>query len=148
VDNKEIEQPVKGRGGRPKGSKNLHSRDAAKRLVELGFDPIEELVKQHASVTARIKLEEAKEKPSVIALAQLYAVQERCSNNLMRYGYARQTETSEIHTKDLPPMQVVLTPNGYKPGDKVPVLTGSAQTEEMEDTMDNYIPSEDEDDDE
>lgn len=122
-----IEQPKNPRyPGRKPGSKNLHSRDAARRLKELGFDPLEHMVKTYQEVKARIKQEDAKTKPSAIAIATLLNTQQKCTLDLMRYGYARQSETSIVETKQPPPMMVHLT----TAGSTTPVMTTGERTQE------------------
>jgi hypothetical protein len=118
-----IEQP-KAKGGRPKGSKNLRSKEASRVLAQLGFDPIAMLVRTHDDALRKIAIEERKQKPSMIAIAQLLAIQQKACAELMRYGYARTTETQEVLTRELPPLQVTLTPKGWKPGDPVPGQSG------------------------
>lgn len=120
--------------GRPPGSKNLHSKDASRRLAQLGFDPIEEMIKLHAETIKAIAKESSKEKPSAMALSQLMNVKQKCINDLMRYGYARTSESTEIKHNNLPPMTVVMTPAGYKPGDAIPsMINGIAISQPGED---------------
>jgi hypothetical protein len=54
-------------------------------------------------------------------ITALLTLQQNASKELMRYGYARTTETTEINQTAPPPMMVVMTPKGYKMGDELPV---------------------------
>jgi hypothetical protein len=106
--------------GRPKGSKNLRTKEASRVLAQLGFDPIAEKVKLYDECTREIIREQRKEKPNVLYIAQLIATKDKCASDLLRFGYSRVTETQEIEHKTPAPVAVVLTPKGWKPGDAVP----------------------------
>lgn len=127
----------KNRGGRPPGRKNLHSRDAVRRLVELRFDPIEELINSHDEIVREIDKENRKEKPSLMHISTMHQTKATLIKELLRYGYARTTETTVAQTQELPKMSVTLTPEGFKPGDTVPVLTNGNITEEPTEIIDN-----------
>jgi hypothetical protein len=105
---------------RPVGSKNIHSKDAVRKLAQLGFDPIEKMVQMYQRVVDDIAAEKAKQKPSAMLLASLINVEQKCINDLMRYGYSRVSETNVIEQRELPPLSIVMTPAGYKPGDPLP----------------------------
>ena len=120
-----IQQPVeKVHRGRKPGAVARHSKSAVVRLHELGFDPIEELVKLYREVTKEIEeMQVLKTTPfmckngdvrrySSMAHAQLLATQQKLSNDLMRYGYARVPETVNVK-QDIPlGMTINLTPKG------------------------------------
>lgn len=101
--------------GRAKGSVNIASRRAAKKLEELGFDPIQEMVKLYESVTRQIynmthdEHDLPRAKFSTMAHANLVSTQQRCITELMRYGYARVTEGVEVTTQQLAPVTIQLT---------------------------------------
>jgi hypothetical protein len=100
--------------GRPVGSVNIASRRAAKKLEELGFDPIAEMVSLYKEVTKQLynmthdEFDLPKTKYSTMAHAQLTATQQRCITELMRYGYARVTEGVEVTTQALAPVTIQL----------------------------------------
>jgi len=82
------------RGGRPKGSKSIYSKESVKKLQELGYDPIEELVKYIQEVDETLA-EMSDSKKGTAAHAQLMNNKFNAINALMRYGYsptALQTE--------------------------------------------------------
>ena len=117
------EKMPKGPGGRPKGSKNFHAKNAQVRLQELRYDPIYEMVKQQEQIDKAIEEllydenGERRTKYSAIAFAQLSAVKMSLINNLMRYGYARTPEGNEVKTGDLKPITINLTNQNYLPGE-------------------------------
>jgi len=68
------------------------------------------MIKLYDSIEQDIAIEKAKGKPSAIALSNLQNIRQKCINDLMRYGYARTTETSEvINPEDKKPMRIILT---------------------------------------
>lgn len=120
-----IKQPEeKVHKGRPVGAVARHSKSAVVRLAQLGFDPLEELVKLYHNVSKEIEeMQVLKTTPfickngdtrrySSMAHAQLLATQQKLSNDLMRYGYARVPETVNVK-QDVPlGMTINLTPKG------------------------------------
>jgi len=105
-------------GGRPVDSrdwKKYMSEDALIRLSELGFDPIDKMVKMYDEVSAMLLAEESKMKPSAMKIAALVASKQKCINDLMRYRYARVSETSVVETKTIKPIKIGLTRVGHKP---------------------------------
>jgi hypothetical protein len=85
---------VANRGGRPKGSINIHSKASVKKLQELGYDPIEELVGYIKEVDESLAAM-SDSKKGTAAHAQLMNNKFNAINALMRYGYsptALQTE--------------------------------------------------------
>lgn len=115
-------EPPKKRGRKP-GEVPRHSKTAVRRLAELGFDPLEELIKLYDKVSNEIEeMEELKLVPKILtdgsvrrfssmAYAQLVTVQQKLSNDLMRYGYARVPETVIVE-KEVPRPVINLTAKG------------------------------------
>ena len=100
---------VANRGGRPKGSINIHSKASVKKLQELGYDPIEELVAYVKEVDEALA-EMADSKKGTAAHAQLMNNKFNAINALMRYGYsptALQSEQKEEVQKN--PIAITLT---------------------------------------
>lgn len=113
------ETPSKGRAevglGRPKGSVNIASKKASKKLEALGFDPIERMIELYDELAFKIHemTHDADGFPttkySQMALAQLMAAQQRCVSELMRYGYARATEGIEVSSRAIAPITILTT---------------------------------------
>lgn len=101
--------------GRPKGAVSIHSQKAAKKLQELGFDPIAKMVELHEQLDqdiARILYDEdgeERDKYSAVALATLQSAKQKVISDLLRYGYARAPEASESSGANLSPVQINLT---------------------------------------
>ena len=95
--------------GRPKGSVNIYSREAVKKLEELGFDPIEEMIRQLNDINKYIDELRAKSNPSHIAITNLTNIRQRCVEALLRYGYSRTTESTEVISPDIKPFNIILT---------------------------------------
>jgi hypothetical protein len=93
--------------GRPKGSKNIHSHSAVKKLEELGFDPIEMMVSQYQQIEAA--LSDGSVRVGSGAYAQLIATQGTLINNLMQYGYKKVPEKIEQEITEKRPMAIKLT---------------------------------------
>ncbi len=100
--------------GRPAGSVNIASRRASKKLEQLGFDPIEEMVRMYHNINFEIECMktdsngEPTKKFSQMTMANLLATRQRCITELMRYGYARVTEGVEVTTQALAPVTIQL----------------------------------------
>lgn len=118
------EEPKENRG-RKKGTVLRYSRDSVKRLAELGFDPIEKLVKLYEEINTEIaELQALKtttqitgpngegRRYSSMAHSALLVTQQKLINDLMRFGYARVPET--VNVSQVPQMGLVieLTPKG------------------------------------
>ena len=108
--------PAIRRTGRPTGSVNIASRRASKRLEELGFDPISEMVALHDEIAKQldemvsaIDSEGNPKQYSQIAYSNLLATKQRCVTELMRYGYARAPESTLAESKQMPALQINLT---------------------------------------
>lgn len=96
--------------GRPKGSKNIYSYESVKRLQELGFDPIEEMVTQYESLTEMIGQSYSKKDGSPTHVtATLKSIQQKIINDLMQYGYRKMPEKIEQEITDKKPLAVKLT---------------------------------------
>jgi hypothetical protein len=93
--------------GRPKGSKNINSMASVKKLEELGFDPIEMMVKQYKEIDLR--LTDGSVRVGSGAYAQLIATQGTLINNLMQYGYKKVPEKVEQEITSKKPMAIKLT---------------------------------------
>lgn len=100
----------------------LLSRDSVRRLEQLKFDPILRMVQQYE------RLEEDlhnlthnpdgtyREKYSHLAYSSISLVMQKITNDLIRYGYARVTETVNVNAPNPGPMQIILTEK-YENGD-------------------------------
>jgi hypothetical protein len=95
--------------GRPKGSVNIYSKAAVKKLEELGFDPLVEMVRQMDDIDAYITKIKTNPNTSQVAIANLLATRQKCVDSLMRYGYARTPEMMEINIPIPKPMSITLT---------------------------------------
>ena len=97
-------------GGRPRGSKSIYSKDSVKKLEELGYDPIEEMIKLQDKIEDMINAEKAKSRPSTVAIAQWINTQQKITADLMRYGYGRTPEPTENTLGDAKtPLMIKLT---------------------------------------
>lgn len=93
----------------------LLSRDSVRRLEQLKFDPILRMVQQYE------RLEEDiynlthnpdgtyKEKFSHLAYSSMALIQQKITNDLIRYGYARVTETTNVNNNNVGPLMIQLT---------------------------------------
>jgi hypothetical protein len=108
VDNRKNKVGGKREGaGRPKGSKNINSMASVKKLEELGFDPIEQMVMQYQEIDAVIANGEVRVGSG--AYAQLVATKATLINNLMQYGYKKVPEKIEQEVTTKKPMAIKLT---------------------------------------
>lgn len=96
------------KGGRQRGQVEIYSKDSAKKLQELGFDPIVEMIRLKDEIDKDILELKAMARPPMQALAALQNTKQKIVNDLMRYGYARQTETSEVLNGELTPINISL----------------------------------------
>src|SRR6056300_434007 len=95
--------------GRPKGSKNINSMAAVRKLEELGFDPIEHMVKKYHEIQKQLDNLEAMGKTTSGAYAQMTATQGTLINNLMAYGYKKIPDKIEQEVTEKKPISIVLT---------------------------------------
>lgn len=98
--------------GRPKGSRNIYSKDSVKKLEELGFDPIEQLVNKFYEIQE--VLTDGTVRAGSGAYAQLIATQSQIVNNLMQYGYKKVPEKQEIEVENKKPVAIKLTMDSKK----------------------------------
>ena len=97
--------------GRPKGSKNINSMASVRKLEELGFDPIEHMVKKYHDIQKQLDNLEALGKSTSGAFAQLTSVQGQLINNLMAYGYKKIPDKIEQEITEKKPISILLTNN-------------------------------------
>lgn len=85
------------------------------KLNSLTFDPIARLVRLHDRIEEELYEMQydgdgnPKRKFSQVAFCQLIATQQKISNDLLRYGYKRVPEVTEVHTTSVEPIQITLT---------------------------------------
>jgi hypothetical protein len=107
IDNRKNKNGGKREGaGRPKGSKNINSNAAVKKLEEIGFDPIEEMVSQFRAIEKA--LESGDIRIGSGAYAQLIATKGQLINNLMAYGYKKVPEKIETEITERKPIAIKL----------------------------------------
>ena len=114
---------VANRGGRPKGSINIHSKASVKKLQELGYDPIEELVSYIKEVDESLAAM-ADSKKGTAAHAQLMNNKFNAINALMRYGYsptALQSEDKHESVEKTPIAITTMSPTEARQGVLCPV---------------------------
>jgi len=92
--------------GRPKGSKNINSGAAVKKLDELNFDPIAEMVKQFRDIDEALASGDIRIGSG--AYAQLIATKGQLINNLMAYGYKKVPEKVEQEITERKPIAIKL----------------------------------------
>jgi hypothetical protein len=100
--------------GRPKGSKNINSMASVKKLEELKFDPIEQMVSKYEMIETA--LNDGSVRVGSGAYAQLLATQGQLINNLMQYGYKKVPEKIEQEITEKRPVAIKLN---LKPKEKV-----------------------------
>ena len=105
--NKNIDKIRKPGSGRPKGSKNINSMAAYKKLEDLGFDPIEMMVQKYEAI--EVSLNDGSIRVGSGSYAQLIATQGTLINNLMAYGYKKVPEKIEQEVSTKKPMAIKLT---------------------------------------
>lgn len=94
--------------GRPKGSKNINSLAAYRKLEELGFDPIEMMVEKYNHIQKSLDHLESLNKQTSGAYAQMLATQGTLINNLMAYGYKKVPEKVEQIITEKQPIAIKL----------------------------------------
>lgn len=115
------------RMGRQKGAVSFYSQKSVQKLRQLGFDPIEKMVDLYQKITKEIekmdKLNtnntafttmtgERRTRFSGVAYANLIAIQQKIIADLMRYGYARVSETIIMTPQATAPLTIMLTKEG------------------------------------
>lgn len=89
-------------------------KDSVAKLEALGFDPVEELIKFHDQLDIDIANllydEDGEPRPrySAQAYSSLIATKKACIDSLLRYGYARVTESVEVKTPNIKPVIIKL----------------------------------------
>jgi len=116
--NKDIDKIRKPGSGRPKGSKNINSMAAFKKLEELGFDPIEKMIEKYEHIQDSLEKLEEMGKHTSGAYAQMLATQGQLINNLMAYGYKKVPEKIEQEVSTKKPMAIRLTTRKDKDDEK------------------------------
>lgn len=109
-----IEGGRKPGSGRPKGSKNINSMASVRKLEELGFDPIEHMVKKYHDIQKQLDHLESVGKNTSGAYAQLTATQGVLINNLMSYGYKKIPDKVEQEITEKKPISILLTDSKEK----------------------------------
>ena len=104
--------------GRPKGSKNINSMASVRKLEELGFDPIEYMVKKYHEIQKQLDHLESLNKSTTGAYAQLTATQGQLINNLMSYGYKKIPDKIEQEVTEKKPISILLTDNNKEKDDE------------------------------
>lgn len=102
--------------GRPKGSRNINSMASVKKLEELGFCPIEQMVSKYHMIEE--KLYDGSIRVGSGAYAQLLATQGTLINNLMAYGYKKVPEKIETEISTKKPVAIKLNLGKKKDSDK------------------------------
>jgi hypothetical protein len=96
------------KSGRPKGSTNINSKEAIRRLEALGFDPLQRLVQQYDDLEKKIFAIENSPRPSQVALAQLYTLKKSISDTLIKYAYKPVATTIDTNLSHRTPLKVTL----------------------------------------
>jgi len=94
--------------GRPKGAKNINSMASVRKLDELGFDPIEYMVKKYHEIQTQLDHLESVGKQTSGAFAQLTSTQGQLINNLMAYGYKKIPDKVEQEITERKPVAIKL----------------------------------------
>jgi hypothetical protein len=74
---------------RPGDKKKIDMRGAVGKLENLGFDPIETMVRKYDEIQGLIDAILLSKRPSMIAVVQLMGHQQKIAEKLMDYGYAK-----------------------------------------------------------
>jgi hypothetical protein len=96
------------------GNKTIVSKAAYKKLQELGFDPIEEMVKMFDKLEKDIYDLQyypsgiQRDNYSSVKYAALLSTKQKLITDLLRYGYARAPESVEISATAIRPMEIRL----------------------------------------
>ena len=103
--------------GRPKGTTAKYTKRSAERLSELGFDPMEELLKTYVEVC-----EDIENTRSISARTSLYNTRQKIMSDLMKYGYRPipTKEEKEIAVEEKGPMSIILTEMDEDKPDETP----------------------------
>lgn len=100
-------------------------KTSVKTLEAAKFDPILEAVRLFDEITVELLAEQAKERPSGIKIASLYNTKQKINSDLIRFGYARVSETVVIEQKEIKPISIHIT----KPDKPMPkIIEGEVVT--------------------
>jgi len=106
------------RGGRLKGQLNTYSKDGMRRLAQLGYDPMEEMVKLSKDIDKELwkvthnSDKTLKDRYSAVAYSNLLATKQKLINDLLRYGYSRVPETEALKQNEIKPVVINLSKKG------------------------------------
>jgi len=94
------------KAGRPKGARNIVTKQSVNKLMELDCDPIEELVRTYHRV-----MHDIENTRSVSARTSLYNTQQKIMATLISYGYRPipKEEKHDISVEEKGPMSIILT---------------------------------------
>jgi hypothetical protein len=101
--------------GGVKGTKTINSRKAAQKLAELGFDPIEKMTEMYNNIEidmANMMFDEdgnMRKNFSQVAYSALAAIKQKVVADLLRFGYARATESTEVTNHAMQPITIKLS---------------------------------------
>jgi len=98
--------------GRPKGSKNINSRQSALMLERLDFDPICQMVYEYRQIDKLLSAQVDKVdkiRKGSDAYCKLTATKAVLINNLMAYGYRKIPEKTETEVTNKAPLNIRLT---------------------------------------
>lgn len=96
----------------------VNSKQSVEKLNELKFNPIVKMVELYDFIERELEkmvfstnADGTPKKYSQLAFTSLLATQQKISNDLMRYGYARVTEAVDVNTNhvNVAPLQITLT---------------------------------------
>jgi hypothetical protein len=96
-------------GGAPRNSKPIFSREGVKKLSQMGYDPIEEMINLHDQLDLYIHELRSAPKPSVIAITQALNTKQKIIADLLRYGYTRTLEKDDEALGKVGPINITLT---------------------------------------
>jgi hypothetical protein len=95
--------------GRPKGSKDVFSKESTRKLIELGHDPIEKMIELMGEIDQYIQELKLRPRPPNDTIATLYNAKQRINADLLRYRYGRVPEVDPNEGKEQNPFVVKLT---------------------------------------
>jgi hypothetical protein len=94
-------------------------KQSVEKLNELQFNPIVKMVELHEFIEGELQrmlfstnVDGTPKKYSQIAFTSLLATQQKIANDLLRYGYARVTESVDVNNNNLNAMPIQITLTG------------------------------------
>jgi hypothetical protein len=99
-------RPKRVGSGRTVGAKSIYSHEAVKKLEQMGFDPIEEMIALYNNIKKTMKNGTVKE--GTLAHSNLTTTLQKIINDLMQYGYKKVPEKNEIDLNSRPPLAIKL----------------------------------------